>query len=168
MPMRDKIALGPLEKFVRYGKFPFKLIVHMLLLIFLSIEVAHWWGLHHYQPIRGTHEGANQGVLLLLPCCWRQVQRRGLWQHATHIHHRRLHIHHQLIGASNIVFKIYNGINNTITGYLLPVSFNVMAYLTYANKTKNVESFPINITNLGVFQKDYFIIKVYSYSEPAW
>ena len=160
MPFRDKIVLGPLEKFVRYGKFPFKLIVHILLLIFLSIEVAHWWGFHHYQPIRSTNEGTNQRILLLLPFCWRQVQWRWLWQYATDIHHWRLCIHHQLISPSNFMFKIYNGINNTITGYLLPVSFNVMAYLTYSNKTKSIESFPINITNLGVFQKDYTIIKV--------
>ena len=39
IPLKDKILLGPIEKYVKYGKFPFKLLLHILMLIFLTSQV---------------------------------------------------------------------------------------------------------------------------------
>ena len=36
MPLKDKISLGPLEKYTLYNRFPFKLSIHLALMILTS------------------------------------------------------------------------------------------------------------------------------------
>jgi len=38
IPIKDKINLGPIEKYIKYDKFPIKLTLHLLLLLFITIE----------------------------------------------------------------------------------------------------------------------------------
>jgi hypothetical protein len=38
--MRDKLTLGPIEKYKRYGVFPGKLVLHIILLSITLIEVV--------------------------------------------------------------------------------------------------------------------------------
>lgn len=40
MPLKDKISLGPIEKYTIYNRFPYKLILHILLLILMSVLVS--------------------------------------------------------------------------------------------------------------------------------
>lgn len=40
MPLKDKISLGPIEKYTIYNRFPYKLMLHILLLILMSILVS--------------------------------------------------------------------------------------------------------------------------------
>jgi hypothetical protein len=40
MPLKDKISLGPIDKYVIYNRFPFKLTLHIILLILTSLIVS--------------------------------------------------------------------------------------------------------------------------------
>ena len=40
IPPEDKISLSPLDKYRIYGKFPYHMIIHILLLVFNSIQVV--------------------------------------------------------------------------------------------------------------------------------
>lgn len=40
MPLKDRISLGPLEKYTIYNRFPYKLMLHILLLIVMSVLVS--------------------------------------------------------------------------------------------------------------------------------
>ena len=40
MPLKDKISLGPIEKYTIYNRFPYKMMLHILLLILMSILVS--------------------------------------------------------------------------------------------------------------------------------
>jgi len=40
MPLKDKISLGPIEKYTIYNRFPFKLLFHIILLIQMSTLVS--------------------------------------------------------------------------------------------------------------------------------
>jgi hypothetical protein len=33
LPLKDKIMMGPLDKYQKYNRFPWKMIVHLLLII---------------------------------------------------------------------------------------------------------------------------------------
>lgn len=37
MPLKDKISLGPIDKYTIYNRFPYKLTMHILLLILTSL-----------------------------------------------------------------------------------------------------------------------------------
>ena len=39
IPLYHKIHMGPLDKYVTYGKFPYKLLVHACLLLTLTVEI---------------------------------------------------------------------------------------------------------------------------------
>ena len=39
IPLIDKITLGPLEKYQKYNRYPYKMIVHILLVIMTTIQV---------------------------------------------------------------------------------------------------------------------------------
>lgn len=39
MPLKDKISLGPIEKYTIYNRFPHKLSLHILLLILMSLTI---------------------------------------------------------------------------------------------------------------------------------
>ena len=39
MPLKDKISLGPIEKYTLYNRFPYKLSFHITLIIFTSILI---------------------------------------------------------------------------------------------------------------------------------
>lgn len=39
MPLKDKISLGPLEKYTLYNRFPFKLSIHLCLMILTSVLI---------------------------------------------------------------------------------------------------------------------------------
>ncbi len=39
MPLKDKISLGPIEKYTLYNRFPYKLSLHITLIIFTSILI---------------------------------------------------------------------------------------------------------------------------------
>eukprot|EP01017_Pseudomicrothorax_dubius_P034457 TRINITY_DN4725_c0_g1_i3.p1 TRINITY_DN4725_c0_g1~~TRINITY_DN4725_c0_g1_i3.p1 ORF type:complete len:135 (-),score=40.08 TRINITY_DN4725_c0_g1_i3:60-464(-) len=39
MQLKDKIMLDPLEKYVKYNKFPWKLVINLLLIIFTTVQV---------------------------------------------------------------------------------------------------------------------------------
>lgn len=39
MPLKDKLSLGPIQKYTIYNRFPFKLILHALLVIFTSMTM---------------------------------------------------------------------------------------------------------------------------------
>lgn len=36
--IKDKVGLSPLEKYTKYGKFPFKLTINLLIIIFIIVE----------------------------------------------------------------------------------------------------------------------------------
>ena len=40
MPLKDKISLGPIEKYTLYNRFPYKLMLHILLLILTTLLIA--------------------------------------------------------------------------------------------------------------------------------
>jgi hypothetical protein len=40
MPLKDKISLGPIEKYTIYNRFPYKLTLHILLLVLTSVLVS--------------------------------------------------------------------------------------------------------------------------------
>lgn len=40
MPLKDKISLGPIEKYTIYNRFPYKLVLHIILLILTSTIVS--------------------------------------------------------------------------------------------------------------------------------
>ena len=40
MPLKDKISLGPIEKYTLYNRFPYKLLLHISLLILTSIQIS--------------------------------------------------------------------------------------------------------------------------------
>ena len=40
MPLKDKISLGPIEKYTIYNRFPYKFVIHILLLIMMSVLVS--------------------------------------------------------------------------------------------------------------------------------
>jgi len=40
MPLKDKISLGPIEKYTIYNRFPYKLTLHILLVILTSTLVS--------------------------------------------------------------------------------------------------------------------------------
>ena len=40
MPLKDKISLGPIEKYTIYNRFPYKMVLHILLLILMSVIVS--------------------------------------------------------------------------------------------------------------------------------
>jgi len=40
MPLKDKISLGPIEKYTIYNRFPYKLSLHIALLIMTSLIVS--------------------------------------------------------------------------------------------------------------------------------
>lgn len=40
MPLKDKISLGPLDKYTLYNRFPFKLSIHLALVILTSILIS--------------------------------------------------------------------------------------------------------------------------------
>ena len=39
MPLKDKISLGPIEKYTLYNRFPYKLTLHIMLLILTSLLI---------------------------------------------------------------------------------------------------------------------------------
>jgi len=39
MPLIDKVTMGPFEKYVKYNKFPFKMVVHILLSLVITGQV---------------------------------------------------------------------------------------------------------------------------------
>ena len=39
MPLKDKISLGPIEKYTIYNRFPYKLTLHILLLVLMSLTI---------------------------------------------------------------------------------------------------------------------------------
>ena len=39
MPLKDKISLGPIEKYTIYNRFPYKLTLHILLLLLMSLTL---------------------------------------------------------------------------------------------------------------------------------
>lgn len=39
MPLKDKISLGPIEKYTIYNRFPYKLSLHLALVILMSIII---------------------------------------------------------------------------------------------------------------------------------
>ena len=39
MSLKDKISLGPVEKYVTYDRFPLKLVLHILLVITMSLTM---------------------------------------------------------------------------------------------------------------------------------
>jgi len=39
MPIRDNLFLSPIEKYKFYGRFPWKMIIHMLLVILTTTQV---------------------------------------------------------------------------------------------------------------------------------
>jgi len=39
MPLKDKISLGPIEKYTIYNRFPYKLLLHLILLVLTSLIV---------------------------------------------------------------------------------------------------------------------------------
>ena len=40
MPLKDKISLGPIEKYTIYNRFPYKLTLHILLLLLMSLTLV--------------------------------------------------------------------------------------------------------------------------------
>jgi hypothetical protein len=40
MPLKDKISLGPIEKYTIYNRFPYKLLLHIMLLIMTSLIMS--------------------------------------------------------------------------------------------------------------------------------
>ena len=40
MPLKDKISLGPIEKYTIYNRFPWKLTLHLILLVLTSIVIT--------------------------------------------------------------------------------------------------------------------------------
>ena len=40
IPPEDKITLSPIEQYVIYGKFPYFMIIHILLLVFNTLQVT--------------------------------------------------------------------------------------------------------------------------------
>lgn len=57
MDFMEKITLSPIEKYVRFNKFPWKLLVHIGLLIFTTMQVYSVIGL------RGDHNRSIQQSL---------------------------------------------------------------------------------------------------------
>lgn len=57
MDFMEKITLSPIEKYVRFNKFPWKLLVHIGLLIFTTFQVYSVIGL------RGEHNRSIQQSL---------------------------------------------------------------------------------------------------------
>lgn len=41
MPLKDKISLGPIEKYTIYNRFPYKLSLHIMLLVLTSLIVSN-------------------------------------------------------------------------------------------------------------------------------
>jgi hypothetical protein len=39
MPLKDKISLGPIEKYTIYNRFPYKLLIHLILLFLTTLLV---------------------------------------------------------------------------------------------------------------------------------
>lgn len=39
MPLKDKLSLGPLEKYTLYNRFPYKFLLHILIVITMSMTV---------------------------------------------------------------------------------------------------------------------------------
>ena len=37
IPPEDKVTLSPLDKYQIYGKFPLKMVIHALLIVFMTI-----------------------------------------------------------------------------------------------------------------------------------
>lgn len=40
VPFLDTLVLGPLDKYEKYGKFPWKLLVHIIMLFLVTLEVV--------------------------------------------------------------------------------------------------------------------------------
>ena len=40
IPPEDKIVLSPLDQYVIYGKFPYFMVIHLLLLVFNTLQVS--------------------------------------------------------------------------------------------------------------------------------
>ena len=40
IPPEDKIVLSPIEQYIVYGKFPYFMIIHILLLVFNTLQVT--------------------------------------------------------------------------------------------------------------------------------
>jgi hypothetical protein len=40
MPLKDKISLNPLDKYTIYNRFPYKLVLHVILVLILTILVS--------------------------------------------------------------------------------------------------------------------------------
>jgi len=41
IPLRDKLILGPIDKYILYDRFPWKLMIHLLLILFTSMQVMY-------------------------------------------------------------------------------------------------------------------------------
>ena len=39
MPLKDKLSLGPLEKYTLYNRFPYKFMLHIMIVITMSLTV---------------------------------------------------------------------------------------------------------------------------------
>ena len=39
MPLKDRIALGPLDKYTVYNKFPYKMALHIILTILMTMTI---------------------------------------------------------------------------------------------------------------------------------
>jgi len=39
MPLKDKISLGPIEKYTIYNRFPYKFMMHIILLTLMTVAI---------------------------------------------------------------------------------------------------------------------------------
>ena len=39
MPLKDRISLGPLEKYTIYNRFPYKMMLHLLLAMLMTTTI---------------------------------------------------------------------------------------------------------------------------------
>lgn len=39
MPLKDKLSLGPIEKYVVYNRFPYKLTLHVALVVLMTLTI---------------------------------------------------------------------------------------------------------------------------------
>jgi len=41
IPLRDRIILGPIDKYIIYDRFPWKFVMHILLILFTTLQVLY-------------------------------------------------------------------------------------------------------------------------------